>query len=272
MNQEVETKLFENTRRHCAAFFWAPDYGRIYFRNRGEDYIEKQGTLTFVKYQNECYAITNRHVLEPEEDDNWEKLYEKKSLMIALDHYSFFGIAPIFLSPRNNKPDPFYPPNYPKDIAVFPISRNVSRFEKANKEPVLLPDELPQIKCGDLVLSVGFPGKEREIISEKTTGHRLAHIFGTVVSIEENSILIQDQNSKRDKDISIGGMSGGPIFTFDENTGTYEFAGIIHQGKGNKRLNAINQEEIGNDIWIFGYPLDCKRLGDMLNSKYVLKY
>ena len=272
MRQEIENELYKNTKKHCAALFWAWSFGKMYFRNKDEDYIEKQGTLTFIEYKDNCYAITNRHVIEPEEDDNWKELLKVKSLMVSLDKHMFFGIHPIFLSPRTSELTPLYPPHFPKDIAIFPFSTNRPKLEQANKAPVPLPDTLPKIQCDDLVLVVGFPGGERKIISGKTYGHRLAHIIGTVVSITENSIQIFDQNPKRDKDISIGGMSRGPIFKFDYNTGDYVFAGIIHQGDGNKRRNAMGQEEIRDNIWIFGYPLDGERLEEMLNSNYALRY
>lgn len=262
MEQDFNGTLLKETKRHCDALFYAWSFGEIYFRNQGDDYITEQGTLTFVEYNNECYAITNQHVI----GENWQERIEKESLMLALDTHKFWGISPIFISPPKDKINIFYPAHFPRDIAIFPFSNTRNKLTNANKTPILLRDNIPEIKPDEIVLVVGFPGGERENISETTCGHRLAHVFGTVRSVTETSIIIQDNNPTRDKDISFGGMSGGPIFKINENDGSYQFVGISYEGKGFKRKNEHNEEEIGDDIWVYGFPL-CGRLLEEMISK-----
>lgn len=263
MEQDLNSILLKETKRHCAAFFYAPSFGEIYFRSPGDDYIKEQGTLTFVEYKNKCYAITNQHVVSA----NWEERLKKESLMLALDTHKFWGISPIFISPPKDKITILYPENFPKDIAIFPFSNSKDKLTNSNKSPIFIEDQLVTIEPDEIVLVVGFPGDERENVSETTCGHRLAHVFGTVRSVSQNSIIIQDNNPERDKDISFGGMSGGPIFKVNEDDGTYKFVGISYEGKGFKRNNELNEEEIGDDIWIYGFPFYGILLEEILNQK-----
>lgn len=262
MVQDLNSILLKETKRHCAAFFYAWSFGQIYFRNPGDDYIKEQGTLTFVEHNNECYAITNQHVI----GKNWQERLKKESLMLALDTHKLWGVSPVFVSPPKDEINILYPTHFPKDIAVFPFSNNKNKLINANKTPILLQEQVPEIKPDEIVLVVGFPGGERENISETTCGHQLAHVFGTVRSVSENSIIIQDNNPTRDKDISFGGMSGGPIFKVNEDDGSYQFIGISYEGKGFKRKNEFDEEEIGDDIWVYGFPLSGRVLEEILNQ------
>lgn len=139
---------------------------------------------------------------------------------------------------------------------------------KAGKEPIALRENMPEFRLEEIVLSVGYPGEEREAVSKETCGHRLAHVFGTVRSVSDRLIIIQDINPKRDKDISFGGMSGGPIFKFDEKNGSYEFIGLNYEGKGFKRKNIHDEIEFGDDIWIYGFPLYGQLFQEMLDSNW----
>jgi len=261
-----EDKLSGETKKHCAAFFyaWNWKFGDIYFRKDGDEYILGQGTLTFIEYRGECYALTNQHVL----GDDWEERLKKYSLMVAFDRHSFWGISPIFISPPEPHKNPLYPPHFPRDIAIFPFSKSRHKLAKAGKEPVALQEDMPEIRPEEIVLSVGFPGEEREAVSRETCGHRLAHVFGTVRSASKDSIVIQEDNPKRDKAISFGGMSGGPIFKFDENSGLYEFIGLNYEARGFKRKNIQGEVEFGDDIWIFGFPFYGRLFQEMLDSNW----
>lgn len=263
MNQNIKDTLLKETKKHCAAFFYGWSLGDISFRNTGDDYILEQGTITFVEYKEITYAITNQHVI----GNNWRERRIKQSLMLALESHKFWGISPIFVSPPKEESTPLYPVHFPKDIAIFPFSNNKNKLYSANKSPILLLDSIPKIQSDEIVLAIGFPGGERINISEKICGHTLAHVFGTVRSVTENSIVIQDDNPERDKDISLGGMSGGPIYKINEDDGSYQLIGIIYEGRGFIRENEFNQDVIGNDIWIFGSPLSGKLLEEMVNHK-----
>ena len=143
----------------------------------------------------------------------------------------------------------------------------------ANKAPIQLPDVMPEVKQGQIVLCVGFPGTERGIIKRQKYGHKLAHVFGTLRSLSQNNMTIYDDNPKREKNISFGGMSGGPIFKIAEKKDStyHDIIGINYQAKEFKRLRVEDDiEEIGDDIWIFGFPLDGKRLEAMLNYKIII--
>jgi hypothetical protein len=163
-----------------------------------------------------------------------------------------------------------YPPHPPRDIAIFPFSKNKKRLIKSKKMPVPLAVVIPEFEREEIVLSVGFPGCERGIKAEQIYAHKLAHIFGTLKSITENNIVIYDDNPEREKNIYFGGMSGGPIFKIgdEKRPGYYELVGINYEARGFKRLRVEDEiEEIGDDIWVFGFPLDGKRFEDMLNYK-----
>ena len=263
MEQDFTDTLLKETKKHCAAFFYAWSFGEIYFRNDGEDYITKQGTLTFLEHDGRCYAVTNQHVV----GENWQERLKKETLMLALETHKFWGIRPIFISPPKKKISTLYPANFPRDIAIFPFDNAINKLTIANKSPILIQEKMPKIERDEIVLVVGFPGGEREKISKTTCGHRLAHVFGTVRSVTENSIIIQDINPSRDRDISFGGMSGGPIFKIKVSDGSYQFLGISYEGKGFKRKNEHDEEEIGDDIWIYGFPLYGRLLDELLSQK-----
>ncbi|MCR4313475.1 MAG: hypothetical protein NUV58_04460 [Candidatus Roizmanbacteria bacterium] len=97
MNPDIENTLRKKTKKALCGLFYSSNYGNIYFRSAEDDYIlkEHQGTLTFVEYKGECYAITNQHVI----GENWQEHLKKNSLIIALDKHKFWGISPIFVSP-----------------------------------------------------------------------------------------------------------------------------------------------------------------------------
>jgi hypothetical protein len=260
MSEKVLGALIRATARHCAAFFYAASFADIYFRKKGDDYIKEQGTITFVEYGCECYAITNQHVIS----DNWENRVGRESLLVALNRHLFWGISPIFVSPSSDKQNVMYPPALPRDIAVYPFSANRDRLIAANKEPIKLRQTMPEVSVDDIVLAVGFSGDERVVISETTAGHGLVHVFGTVRSISESKIIIQDNNPQRESNISFGGMSGGPIFKIDEITGACDLIGIIYEGEGNRKINSSEAIEYTDEVWVFGSPLDGNRLSEMI--------
>jgi len=263
MNEEPTT-LLRATSRHCAAFFYAWSFGEIAFRNAEEEYIQEQGTVTFVKNGNEFYAITNEHVL----GEDWSQRLRKETLMVALERHSFWGIRPIFTSPPSKARDVFYPANFPRDIAIFPFSNNCERLRNADKEAIQLPNVMPDLEVGEIVLAVGFPGEKRRAISKNVAGHKLAHVFGTVRAVTENNIVIQDTNPAKDKDISFGGMSGGPIFKIiDEKNLSYTLVGIVYEGRGLMNTDEHGQTQFSDDIWIFWFPLDGERMDAMLEYK-----
>jgi hypothetical protein len=255
------TQLLSATSKHCAAFFHAWNFGKIAFRDKGEDYILEQGTLTFIEYDGEYYAITNQHVL----GENWTERMITESLIVALNTHSFWGIRPIFISPPSNNQGILYPSDFPKDIVIFPFTNSSERLKAAKKEPIQLPDRMPNLSVGEIVLAVGFPGGERKVVSETVSGHPLAHVFGTVRGVTENNIIIQDTKSTKDRGISFGGMSGGPIFKIiDEASLSYKLVGIVYEGRGFIDTDEHGNSHCSDDIWIFGSPLDGVRLREML--------
>lgn len=138
--------LLKNTTRHSAAFFFAPNIGKIFFRQPGEEYILEQGTITFIEYRGNYYGITNQHVI----GENWKQRIdvEKESLMIALNSHQFWFTEPIFVSPPIEKQGVLYSPHLPKDIVVYPCSNQIERLAKSNKVPIELPESIPHINEG----------------------------------------------------------------------------------------------------------------------------
>lgn len=252
--------LFKATKRHSAAFFWAKDV----FKKKNGKYILEQGTITFIEYKDKCYAVTNQHVL----GEGWRERLTKEHLMVGLKKHSFWAITPIFVSPPRDRQF-LYPAHFPKDIVIFPWSNCRAKLFTSEKTPVKLPGIIPVIKEGDVLLAVGFPGGERKIVG-RLFEHKMAHIFGTVRSVSENRIILQDTNPPKDKDINFGGISGGAIYKIEDDD-NYSFVGIIYQGRGHIYKNDHGETVCGNDIWVFGHPFDGMRLEQMLKCALLYK-
>jgi hypothetical protein len=209
------------------------------------------------------FAITNQHVI----GDNWQENLSFKPLMISLRQHVFWNNRPIFVSPSKEKMNILYPPHFPKDIAIYPADNYKSKLLAANKCPAKLLNNNPVIHEDDILLVVGYPGKERKYNSGPICQHSLVHIFGTVRSVSKNNIIIQDNNPKREKNISLGGISGGPIFKINDD-GTYQLIGITYEGKGNIRKNEENEDETFDDIWIYGFPIHNELLSEIINKNW----
>lgn len=247
-NTAPSTELSKKTAGHCAALFYCDS-------DEATHGIEGQGTMTFVQYRNKYFGITNEHVVP--EGSSSERL---ASLRLALSHHTPVPGKLFFQTSETN-------PDFPFDLCIFEL--NPWSVKKSGKCFIDLHDGnvVPEAE-GRTIFAVGFPGHERHG-DERKTIHPIYHVVSTPRHNSDRKIILRDELPHAARDIRFGGMSGGPIFSVDEASGTYILIGIIFQG------SAWGDVDYGkglkSDICIWGFPFSGATLGRILDRRLVTK-
>ena len=225
--------LRKATKRHSAALFYG-EIADLLWKGSAE-YIEAQGTITFIRYRNRCFGITNHHVYDAATSRTavWH---------IALNSHQPFLTKPLFTSTKEK-------PDYPFDIAVYELDEGLIR--RGGKIPHDLGCDAV-LAQGDHLLAVGFPGCERKILDEQTSiQHGLYYVVASAAGLSDRNIELYEELSDVKATIwHVGGMSGGPIFQVTSET-SYTLAGIIYEAQKHPRPNTI---------YIRGFPFGPTQL------------
>ena len=250
----LSKEISRNTATHCAALMYGIMSDFIW--KGSHNAIEDQGTITFVSYKNKLFGITNQHVV-----DKAIRAYVSQEdiyvFMAALQCHKHMPLRPI----AQFTPDD---PDLPFDLAIFPLPPDF--LEGSNKTPIDLEmTQLQPMDEGSQGLAVGFPGSQRRMADQNTMSHRLFHVVGRCEGVSDRKLIFKYAFEEEKPAYKFGGMSGGPIFLLNED-GSYEFKGIIFQGKG---FGDINEgEPISKEFWIWGFPFSsatlersCERVG-----------
>lgn len=225
--------LLKTTKRHAAALFFGeiPD---LIWKGSGR-YIQAQGTITFIRYRNRCFGVTNDHVYHAPSSKTvvWH---------MALNTHQPFLQQPLFASTQNN-------PDFPFDIALFELDEGV--ILRGGKMPVDVNQDA-LLTEGDPLLAVGFPKRRRKLLDEQGyVAHGLYHVVATAIGISDRNIELHESLlDPKQKRWHFGGMSGGPIFQVTSET-SYRLAGIIHQAP---------KTPTPNTIYIRGFPFGKTQL------------
>lgn len=246
------------THQYCAPVFIASSFFGTFICNESSlvpnEFDEKSvrsGTLTFISYKNEHFAITCNHVLEALESrrEAWRKEQKKKyDIKPPIEGYQLF--TPI----DNNQ----YHFNYKltsasklsdgsqPDIAIARV--NMHSITRLKRKPILLANKKQLPVTG---IASGYPEQQRSIKNGKhisTFSPKFVTCTATLQVTENGGLLIQDTIEENNGLDSLSGMSGGPIIWSDSNR--FGLAGIVREGLDIQPKDGQLMVEDG--IWIHG--------------------
>lgn len=254
------------TAAHCAALMYGTLNDIIW--NGSQNFIEGQGTLTFIRYKGKLFGITNQHVVHRAMTAyaNEEEIYV---FVAALDHHKRMPRRPIAQFTQDH-------PDVPFDLAIFSLPPDF--LDGSNKTPIevealdsqTIDLALSESQANDLdlsespgneenpkLLAVGFPGSQRKMADPKTMSHSLFHVVGPCEAESDRKMILRHSFEEEKPAHQFGGMSGGPIFQLHPD-GSYDFKGIIFQGKGFGDVN--KGEPVSKEFEIWGFPLTASIL------------
>jgi len=233
---DLSKEISKALAKRCAALFFN-DLLEVFLKGSAGT-IDGQGTMTFLRYRDRCFGVTNQHVL-----GDYVRPTKEKVFHVALRKHIPIPGRLLFKSTKDN-------PDFPFDFAVFLLDE--SQIINGGKFPINLEAEYTPMAEHEQGLAIGFPGIERHIRDGLTMAHPLYHVVAKCVSASDRQIVLHEELPPPcDKVIRFGGMSGGPIFRLNGNE-CYSFAGIMFEGRG----FADTEEGVSeNEIWVYGFPL-----------------
>lgn len=242
---DLSKEISKESAKHCAPLFFN-NLLEVILKGSSNT-IDGQGTMTFIRYRNRCFGVTNQHVL-----GDYVRPTKEKVFHVALRKHIPIPGRLLFKSTKEN-------PDFPYDITVFLLDEN--QIINGGKIPINLEAEYKPIAEQEQGLIVGFPGVERHIKDGLLMAHPLYHVVAKCVSSSDlNIILYEELPSPRDREICFGGMSGGPIFQLNGNK-CYSFTGIMYEGL----WRTDDKKGISkNAIWVNGFPFSSEMLDQAL--------
>jgi hypothetical protein len=247
-----------NTYQYCAPAFIASSFFGTFLEN-DDDLIftnfdkssVRSGTLTFLEYRDETFAVTCKHVLEAllRKQEEWRKQYvERDGFEPPIEGFNLF-------TPINNNQYHFnykltaVPPNddgSQPDVAIARIRKEA--VYRLGRVPIELTKKQEFPITG---IASGYPEQQRKIAQ----GERLntfSPLFTTCLAsmqiTAKGEIILQDVIEEHNGLDILSGMSGGPVIWSDEND--FGFAGIVYEGLDIQPKEGRLMDQ--NSIWIHG--------------------
>lgn len=253
-----DTNMEFNTWQFCApAFISSASFG-TFISNDIELVFDKfdknsvrSGTLTFVSYKDEFFAITCRHVLKALENKqaDWKKeQFEKYGheppiegyhLFTPIDNYQYhFNYKLSSVPGREDGSQP--------DIAIARVNHDSIR--RLGREPLVLSpkDTLPETG-----IASGYPEHQRVIRQGKkisTFAPKFTSCLASMQLTARGDILLQDTIEDHKGLDVLSGMSGGPIIWSESER--FGLAGIVREGLDIQPKEG--QLMVEKKIWIYG--------------------
>ena len=235
--------LFNSTKeietwKYCVPIFIASSFFGTFICDTNDLIPDKfnktsirNGTLTFVSYNGETFAITCKHVLDALE--NQQKLWKK-------DQIKKYGFEPPIeglqlFTPINNyqyhfnyklSPVPKRDDGAQPDIAIARV--NFHSIQRLNRQPIVLTqkDQLPETG-----IASGYPEQQREIqkgVKLYTFSPKFVNCIASLQVTSKGDLLIHDTIVEHNGLDVLSGMSGGPIIWSDLKE--FGLAGIVREG------------------------------------------
>jgi len=247
-----------NTWLYCAPIFIANsafgillcDDNELIFE-KNEDQSIRSGTLTFISYNGELFALTCKHVVDAlEKRQNLWRTNEKKKYGFTPSIEGFYFFTPInnyqYHFNYNLTKVPQNEDGTQPDIAIARV--NLHTISRLGRRPIELSykNHLPETG-----IVSGYPEQQRSLKHGKrlnTFAPKFVTCVATLQVTSEGYLLVQDIIENNNELDSLSGISGGPIIWLNSNT--FGFAGIAKEAK------PVQPKEGGimdkNSIWIFG--------------------
>jgi len=205
-------------------------------RDYSEDMV-RSGTVTFVTYKNEAFAITCKHVIEvlEKQQQDWKKEQLKEfdfappiegvQLYTPIDNYQYHFNYKFSLVPkRDNGTQP--------DIAIARVKLN--SIKRLGRKPLSL---FKKNNIPETGVASGYPEQQR-IYRKENKVDTFSPMFTTCVAslqITGNGNIILEGNIESHNEVdSLSGMSGGPILWSDSKK--FGIVGIVKKGSNIKPI------------------------------------
>lgn len=261
-----------NTWQFCAPAFIASTFlGTAICKDTDlifDDFDEssvRSGTLTFVAYKGELFAITCKHVLDALEkkQSRWKReQLDKYGFESPIDGFHLF--TPIDnnqfhfnykLTSAPSREDGSQP-----DVAIARIK--LSSITRLGRKPIIFAqkDLLPETG-----IASGYPEQQRVIRQGNnfnTFFPKFSTCIATMQMTAKGDILIQDTIEDHKGLDNLSGMSGGPIIWTNEER--FGLAGIVKEGLDIQPKEG--QLMTDNGIWIHGERITTEQFEFWLKS------
>jgi len=226
------------TWKYCAPAFIAStfvgtviaDEEKLIFKNYDKDSV-RSGTLTFMSFKGEVFAITSNHVIES---------LEKKQSAWKLEQLEKYGYEPpmegleLFIPIENNQYHFNYkftsvPGDYDgiqPDIAIARV--NLHSIKRLGREPIMLCEKINIPETG---IASGYPEEQRDIREGENLNTFSPKFVTCTASLQvtgNGELLLQDPIESHNGVDNLSGMSGGPIIWSDEKN--FGIAGVVKKG------------------------------------------
>lgn len=275
-----------NTHEYCCPIYITSMYG-LMFENeesvlpQGEQLPNtRNGTLTFVEFNDQIYGITCRHVVKELDDqnslkqrENIQKYGEEVKFVEEAQLHFFFpkGDFQIHINSKFHKVvGDEYIGKHP-DVAIARISKG--KLDQIGRKAIRF-EKICQVATEQIAnsygIATGYPEKKRRYnIDSRNLGElgisNLVAIapFNTIT--EDKIVLFAELDEEVDAD-NISGISGGPIFYMDEID--FGMVGIISQGRDINLSKSVPNESAfsGSTLWIDGVRISKDNLENWINQ------
>lgn len=250
-----------DTGRYCAPVFIASSFFGTLLAN-DEELVPKKfdknsvrnGTLTFVSYKGEYFALTCNHVLEALEkrQNAWKKeQLEKFDFEPPIDGVELFTPIGEFQHHFNYKLIPVPQSEFGEqpDVAIARVK--LDYIKRLGRKAIVFANKKSLPETG---IASGYPEEQRSIRQGKslhTFSPKHVECIATLQVTAKGGLLLQDPVEDHGALDVLSGMSGGPIIWSDAKR--FGLAGIVMEGLDIQPKEGQLVEEPG--IWIHGERL-----------------
>ncbi len=250
-NSEVQTWVY------CAPIFISSTFSGTIFEH-DSDLIPKKfdkksvrnGTLTFISYKSEFFAVTCKHVFDAlkTKQEEWKQQQNNKfGFDPPIEGFYFFSPIDKYQYHFNYKLTPVSEKTgVQSDIAIARINKHT--IDRLNRKPIELNDMSQSARTG---IASGYPEQQRSLKRGKklnTFSPKFVACTATLQITGNGGLLIQDTLEDHKGLDVLSGMSGGPIIWSDSQN--FGLAGIVREGLDIQPKEGQLMTEDG--VWIHG--------------------
>jgi hypothetical protein len=212
----------------------------------------RNGTLTFISYNGEYFAVTSNHVIDclKNKQQKWKKMAKEKYSFEGKDMqgfglYTYIGNTHFHFNYEFTSVEEDY---NPVDVAIARV--NLTSIKRLGREPLELTkkDNFPETG-----IASGYP-EEQRVIKKGNILNKFAAKFVTCTATLQESdkkVTLNDTIENHNNVDNPSGMSGGPIIWSDAEE--YGLAGIVDYGSDIQPKDG--KVKCDNGILIFGIKI-----------------
>lgn len=225
----------------------------------------RSGTLTFVSYKGECFAITCKHVVDALEEKQraWKSEHKTtEGVEAEIDGYLLFTPIATNQFHFNYKltPVPLRPDGTQPDVAIARVKHQ--SITRLGRKPIVLTKKVSLPETG---IASGYPEQQRVIEAGthiSTFKPKFTTCVATMQMTAKGDLLIMDTIDDHKGLDNLSGMSGGPIIWSDGKH--FGLAGIVREGKDIQPKKGMMIDE--SCIWIHGERITVDLFEEWIKS------